>query len=70
MILNSIFNKFELVCKIRVLFDLRLGSESGRGRSPLVQNGTQCFAGQVAQLVLEYLDLGLAMQRKQQHNIY
>jgi len=48
-----VFFEFEL-CKIRILFELCLGSESGRGRPPWVSNGTQWFADWVAQPFLEY----------------
>ena len=43
--------------------------ESGRGRSTWVENGTQWFADQVAQLVLVYL-VALDMQRQQQQLLF
>ena len=58
-----IFSKCEL-CKIRILFELRLGAESGRGRFTWVHNGAQWFVNRVAHVVLEFL-VALAMQWKQ-----
>ena len=64
MLSSFFFSNSNFVCKTRISFELRLGTESGRGRFLSVQNGAQWFANQVAQLVVEHF-IALTMQRKQ-----